>query len=76
MLLPVVAYMLVISTMLTLALTTDSVLAWLGALAFYASDLLIADSRFVRERAWAPVAIMVLYHLGQAGLTVSLTSKP
>jgi hypothetical protein len=43
-----------------------------GASLFFASDSLIAWNRFVRPRAWAPVAIMVTYHLGQAGLVTSL----
>ena len=33
-----------------------------------ASDALIAWNRFVRRLAWAPVVIMVTYHLGQRGL--------
>jgi hypothetical protein len=37
-----------------------------------ASDALIAETRFVGPRKWAPVVIMVTYHLGQAGLTLSL----
>ena len=65
---PVLAYMAVISAMVTCALATGNVLAAAGASLFFASDALIATNRFVRPRAWAPVAIMVTYHLGQAGL--------
>jgi uncharacterized membrane protein YhhN len=72
---PVVVYMLVISTMVVLALATGSVLAGAGAVLFFVSDYLIARNRFVRPLAWAPLAIMVLYHLGQAGLALSLTSR-
>ena len=46
-----------------------------GALLFFVSDYLIARDRFVRPLPWAPLAIMVLYHLGQAGLVLSLTSR-
>ena len=69
---PVVAYMTVISAMVTCALATGNVLAAGGASLFFASDALIAWNRFVRPQAWAPVAIMVTYHAGQAGLVTSL----
>ncbi len=66
------AYMAVISGMLATALASGDVAAGLGALLFVASDSMIAWDRFVRRFAWAPVAIMVTYHLGQAGLVASL----
>jgi uncharacterized membrane protein YhhN len=69
---PVVAYMVVISTMVTCALSTGSVLAAAGAALFFASDSLIAWNRFVQPLAWAPVTIMITYHAGQAGLVTSL----
>ena len=47
-------------------------MAALGALLFVTSDGLIGYSRFVRVPSWAPVAIIVTYHLGQAGLVLSL----
>jgi uncharacterized membrane protein YhhN len=68
----VVAYMVVISAMLATALATGNLLAAAGAVLFVASDSMIAWDRFVRKFAWAPVAIMVTYHLGQAGLVASL----
>ena len=68
----VAAYMAVISAMLATALATGNVLAAAGAVLFVASDSMIAWDRFVRPFAWAPVAIMVTYHLGQAGLVASL----
>lgn len=69
---PVLAYIVVISAMVACALATGNVLAAAGASLFFASDALIAWTRFVRPHAWAPVAIMVTYHLGQAGLVTSL----
>jgi uncharacterized membrane protein YhhN len=69
---PVAAYMLVISAMLVSALATGNVWAGTGAALFFVSDALIAWNRFVRPLAFAPVAIMVTYHLGQAGLVLSL----
>ena len=71
---PLVAYMAVIAAMVTCALASGNVLAALGAVLFMASDALIAETRFVGDRPhrWAPIVIMVTYHLGQAGLTLSL----
>lgn len=69
---PLVAYMTVIAAMVTCALASGIFLAGAGAVLFMASDALIAETRFVRERTWAPVVIIVTYHLGQAGLTLSL----
>ena len=73
LLLPVAAYMLVISVMVVMAWGSLEVLAIIGASLFYASDSLIAWTRFVDPVPWGPVAIMVTYHLGQAGLVLSLT---
>lgn len=69
---PVVAYMAVIAAMVTTALASGIVLAAVGAVLFMASDALIAETRFVGQRTWAPLVIIVTYHLGQAGLTLSL----
>jgi uncharacterized membrane protein YhhN len=71
---PVLAYVVVISTMLAVALATRSVLAGAGAALFVASDSMIAWNRFVHSFAAASVAIMVTYHLGQAGLVLSLVT--
>ena len=69
---PLIAYMTVIAAMVTCAVASGNALAAIGAVLFMASDALIAETRFVGPRIWAPVAIMVTYHLGQAGLTLSL----
>jgi uncharacterized membrane protein YhhN len=69
---PLVAYMAVIAAMVTCALAAGIVLAAVGAVLFMASDALIAETRFVTARHWAPLVIIVTYHLGQAGLTLSL----
>ena len=68
----VAGYMVVISAMLATALATGNVVAAVGAALFVASDSMIAWDRFVRPFRWAPVAIMVTYHLGQAGLVLAL----
>jgi uncharacterized membrane protein YhhN len=71
---PVTAYMLVIAAMVTAALASGEPLTGAGAAVFMASDSLIAWNRFVRPLRWAPVAIMVTYHLGQAGIVLSLAN--
>ena len=69
---PVAVYALVIGSMITCALASGSAVAAVGALLFVLSDGLIGYSRFVRAPSWGPVAIHVTYHLGQAGLVLSL----
>ncbi len=69
---PVVAYMIVISAMLVSALATGSPWLMAGAILFYVSDACIGWNRFVQPAPWLPLAIIVTYHVGQAGLTVSL----
>ena len=69
---PVLAYMAVISLMVACAIGDGDPRAIVGAALFMFSDSVIAWNRFVRPLAWAPVTIMVTYHLGQAGLVLSL----
>ena len=69
---PVIAYVMVISVMAVGAAATGDVVAIAGATLFMVSDSLIAESRFVRKRSWYPVGIMVTYHLALAGLVLSL----
>ena len=69
---PVVLYMAAIGTMTVLATGSGRAAAGVGATLFLGSDTLIAWHRFVRPLRWAPLAIIVSYHLGQAGLVVSL----
>jgi uncharacterized membrane protein YhhN len=71
---PVVAYMVVISAMVASALAAGPVVGAVGAVLFYASDALIAWNRFVQPRPWMPLAIIVTYHVGQAALVLSLAS--
>ena len=65
---PVIVYLLVISAMVISAAGTLAVLAVVGALLFYVSDATLAWNRFVARRRTGPVAVMVSYHLAQAGL--------
>jgi uncharacterized membrane protein YhhN len=63
---PVVAYMLVISVMTLVAWLTGRPAVAVGATVFVVSDTVLALNRFVRPLAWAPVTVMVTYHVGQA----------
>lgn len=68
----VVAYMAVISAMVTAAGASGDATASVGAAGFFISDFLIGWTRFVRVVPAGPVLIMVTYHLGQTALVVSL----
>lgn len=72
---PVSAYVAVISVMVASAIATRNPVAAVGAIVFMASDTLIAWNRFVQSLAWAPVTIMVTYHLGQLALVLSLLRR-
>ena len=61
-----------IATMLAAAVASGNPFAIAGAALFVASDAMIAWSRFVADFDAASVAIMVTYHLAQAGLVLSL----
>jgi len=69
---PVVAYIAVIAAMAVSAIAGGNAWGIVGALLFVASDSLIAENRFVAPRSWAPLAIMVTYHLALAGLVIGL----
>lgn len=72
MVVPVGAYMAVISAMLVAAIGTGHGTAVAGAALFYASDALIGLGRFVRAWGWSPLAVIVTYHVGQGLLVLSL----
>lgn len=70
--LPVAAYLGVISVMVVAAAAAGNGWAIAGALAFLVSDATLGWGRFVRPGRWTPLAVMVTYHLAQAGLVASL----
>ena len=71
---PVLAYMAAITAMVATAAGSGLPLAVMGAGLFAASDAILADGRFVRRRARGDLSVMVLYHLGQACLVLSLVA--
>ena len=72
MVVPVVAYLIVISAMVVSAFGTTAAWAIVGASLFYASDAILAWNRFLEPRRYGPLAVMVTYHLGQFGLVAWL----
>jgi uncharacterized membrane protein YhhN len=64
--LPVALYTVVIGAMVIIAFDTGHPAIALGATVFAASDSILAVDRFVEPRPWAPVAVMITYHVGQA----------
>jgi uncharacterized membrane protein YhhN len=69
---PVSAYMAVIAAMVISATGAGPAMAIAGAWFFLASDALLGWNRFVEPLRWAPVVVMVTYHLAQTGLVLSL----
>lgn len=65
---PVSGYLLVIAIMHVVAWRTGNGWAAAGASAFVVSDAVLGWDRFVRKLSWAPVSVMITYHLALAGL--------
>ena len=76
---PVAAYVTVIAVMVACATGWGNAFAVVGAWLFFASDALIGETRFVRpdqeDVRWGRLAVIVTYHLGQAGLVLSLVHR-
>lgn len=68
----VVAYLGVILIMAVAALAAGNGWAVAGAMLFVGSDTVLGWNRFVRSWRFAPIVIMVSYHLAQFALVVSL----
>lgn len=72
LLVPVTAYLVVISSMTVVAVMTGRWWAVAGAVAFVISDTVLGWRAFVQERAWMALAVMVTYHAALVGLALSL----
>jgi uncharacterized membrane protein YhhN len=70
----VAVYTVVIGAMVIVAFDTGEPLVAAGASVFAASDSILAVDRFVEPRRWAPVAVIVTYHVGQALLVAGVLS--
>ncbi len=70
--LAVAAYMLVIGATAVLGWATGNLIVGVGATLFVASDTVLALGRFVGERPWTRLTVIVTYHLAQALLLVGV----
>lgn len=70
---PVVVYIAALSAMVIMAWGSGLAPAVVGALLFYASDATLAWDRFVTPLRRGRLAVIVTYHLAQAGLVIGLT---
>jgi uncharacterized membrane protein YhhN len=68
----VTGYLVAISMMFCAAAAFGNWWAIGGAALFVASDSVLGWRQFVGTAPWMPAAVMVTYHLGQAGLVASL----
>jgi alkenylglycerophosphocholine/alkenylglycerophosphoethanolamine hydrolase len=68
---PVTGYLVIISAMAIVAWATGRPAAMIGAAAFVASDTILGWGKFVGERRWTPVAVMVTYHVSLTALALS-----
>lgn len=68
----VLAYELALVLLVLVACVLARPVVALGALVFLVSDLVLGHDRFVLERRWAPVQVMVSYHLAQLLLVLGL----
>jgi uncharacterized membrane protein YhhN len=81
MLPPLLVYAFIISVMVFFAISTlfrpgwgalPAVLAAIGAILFYASDSILAYSRFVRPLTASDLRVMVTYHLAQILIAIGV----
>ena len=70
--LPVLAYMLVISVMVAMAVGSTVPLAIVGAALFYVSDATIGWTNFIDDFRGGRLVIVTTYHLAQVLLVLSL----
>jgi uncharacterized membrane protein YhhN len=68
----ITVYIVALSSAVMLGIGTTRLPIAGGILLFAMSDLVLAGDRFVRPRSWAPLTVMVLYHLGQFLLLIGL----
>lgn len=68
---PVLAYLVVISSMAVFGWASGIAAAIVGSTAFVVSDSILGWSIFVDRRRWMPLAVMVTYHLALGGLALA-----
>ena len=74
LLVPVIAYIVVIASMVAAAIEHRDGVGIAGAVLFATSDSILALDRFDRHHRWMPLAVMVTYHVAQGLLVLSLVA--
>jgi uncharacterized membrane protein YhhN len=69
---PVFAYLLALVALSVVAAVKGDWVVLVGCLAFLVSDTILGHDRFVLERRWAPVAVVVTYHAAQVLIVLGL----
>jgi len=69
---PVFIYQLALITLLLVAAWKGDWLVILGCFTFVVSDTVLGHDRFVHERRWAPIVVIVTYHVAQTLIVVGL----
>ncbi|MFM6849673.1 MAG: lysoplasmalogenase [Terrabacter sp.] len=69
---PVLVYQLVLSALLLVAASRGDWLLLLGCAVFVTSDAVLGHDRFVQARRWAPLTVIVTYHVAQTLIVVAL----
>jgi len=69
---PVLAYLMIISSMAVVGWATGRPAAIVGSSLFVLSDSILGWRQFVTQHRWMPVAIMVSYHGALLGLALTL----
>lgn len=69
---PVTLYVVVLSVMAAVAIGTGRPAAFIGGVAFVASDSVLGWTRFVSDFRQGRLVVMVTYHVAQFGLVLAL----
>lgn len=68
----VLVYVLALATLLVVAALKGDWVVIAGCFLFLVSDTILGHDRFVHERRWAPVTVMVTYHAAQVLIVLGL----
>lgn len=68
----VAAYITALGSTVVFGIGTSSLWVAYGIVLFAFSDLVLASDRFVARRGWAPLTVVISYHLAQALLLLGL----
>ncbi|MEO7130904.1 MAG: lysoplasmalogenase [Dermatophilaceae bacterium] len=69
---PVFLYQLVLVALVLVAAWRGDWVVLLGCFVFLVSDTILGHDRFVLERRWAPLQVMVTYHVAQVLIVIGL----